>query len=67
MLSGVYNGIIAEIHGLITQYRDKFDEVVVIITGGDHQFLHNKLKISIFAAPDLVLLGLNEIFDFNDH
>lgn len=67
MLSGVYNGIIAEIHGLITQYRDKFGDVVVMITGGDHQFLHNKLKISIFAAPDLVLLGLNEIFDYNDH
>jgi type III pantothenate kinase len=66
MLSGVYNGIIAEIHGLITQYRDKFDDLIVIITGGDHQFLQNKLKISIFAAPDLVLLGLNEIFDYND-
>jgi type III pantothenate kinase len=67
MRSGVYNGTIAEINGLIDQYRDKFDDVTVIITGGDHQFLHNKLKISIFAAPDLVLLGLNEIFDYNDH
>jgi pantothenate kinase type III len=45
---------------------DKFDELMVVITGGDHQFLHNKLKINIFAVPDLVLLGLNEIFDYND-
>jgi len=67
MHSGVYNGIIAEINGFIAQYRDHFNDVIVIITGGDHQFLHNKLKISIFAAPDLVLLGLNEIFDYNDH
>jgi type III pantothenate kinase len=67
MQSGVYNGISAEINGFITQYMDNFDDLVVIITGGDHQFLHNKLKISIFAAPDLVLLGLNEIFDYNDH
>jgi len=67
LLSGVYNGVTAEIRELIRLYRDKFDELTVIITGGDHQFLHNKLKINIFAVPDLVLLGLNEIFDYNDH
>jgi type III pantothenate kinase len=67
MLSGVYNGIIAEISELIRLYQAGFDDVMIMITGGDHQFLHNKLKISIFAAPDLVLLGLNEIFDYNDH
>lgn len=67
LLSGVYNGVTAEIRELIRLYRDKFDELMVIITGGDHQFLQNKLKINIFAVPDLVLLGLNEIFDYNDH
>ena len=67
MLSGVYHGVIAEIRELIRLYREKYDDVVVIITGGDHQFLHNKLKNNIFAVPDLVLLGLNEILDYNDH
>ncbi len=67
MLSGVYNGVTAEIRETIRLYQDKYDDVMVIITGGDHQFLFNKLKISIFAAPDLVLLGLNEILDYNDH
>jgi type III pantothenate kinase len=67
MLSGVYNGVIAEINEMIRLYQTRFDDVIVMITGGDHQFLHNKLKISIFAAPDLVLFGLNEIFDYNDH
>lgn len=67
LLSGVYNGVTAEIRELIRLYRDKFDELMIIITGGDHQFLQNKLKINIFAVPDLVLLGLNEIFDYNDH
>jgi type III pantothenate kinase len=67
MLSGVYNGVTAEIRELIRLYEAKFDDVKVIITGGDHQLLFNKLKISIFAAPDLVLLGLNEILDYNDH
>ena len=67
MLSGVYNGVISELNGLISLYQEQFGDIMVIITGGDHEFLHNKLKISIFAAPDLVLLGLNEIFDYNDH
>ena len=66
MLSGVYNGILAEIAGIIHLYKEKYHDLLVIMTGGDHEFLHNKLKISIFAAPDLVLLGLNEIFDYND-
>lgn len=67
MLSGVYNGVIAEISGIIGQYRDQYNDVIIMITGGDSEFLHKKLKISIFAAPDLVLLGLNEILDYNDH
>lgn len=67
MLSGVNNGVTAEIRDIIRQYSDKYDDLKVIITGGDHQFLQNKLKINIFAVPELVLLGLNEIFDYNDH
>jgi type III pantothenate kinase len=67
MLSGVYNGVTGEIRDLVRQYKEKFNELSVMITGGDHEFLHNKLKISIFAAPELVLLGLNEILDYNDH
>jgi type III pantothenate kinase len=65
LLSGVYNGVMAEISELIRLYRKKFDDLTVILTGGDHVFLHNKLKISIFAVPELVLIGLNEIFDYN--
>jgi len=66
MRSGVFNGVIAEITETIRLYKEKLDNLLVMMTGGDYQFLHNKLKISIFAAPDLVLLGLNEIFDYND-
>jgi type III pantothenate kinase len=67
ILSGVYNGVIGEITELVKLYREKYENLNVLITGGDHDFLHNKLKISIFAAPELVLLGLNEILDYNDH
>jgi type III pantothenate kinase len=67
LLSGVYNGVTGEIRDLARQYGEKYSDITVMITGGDYEFLHNKLKISIFAAPDLVLFGLNEIFDYNDH
>jgi type III pantothenate kinase len=66
LLSGVYNGVMAEISELIRMYENKFGDLTVILTGGDYQFLHNKLKINIFAVPELVLLGLNDIFDYND-
>jgi type III pantothenate kinase len=66
LLSGVMNGVTGEIREVVRLYQEKFDGLKVIITGGDCEFLYNKLKINIFAVPDLVLLGLNEIFDYND-
>jgi type III pantothenate kinase len=66
MISGVYNGITGEITELIRRYNEIYRNLLVILTGGDHEFLHKKLKIKIFAAPNLVLSGLNEILDYND-
>jgi type III pantothenate kinase len=66
LLSGVIHGVTEEIRGVIALYRQEFGDLEIILTGGDHEFLHNKLKINIFAAPYLVLLGLNEILDHHD-
>lgn len=65
ILSGVQNGIIFEINGAIEQYKRKYDELKVILTGGDHAFFADHLKSSIFAAPNLTLQGLNEILNYN--
>lgn len=65
ILSGVQNGIIFEIKGMIEQYEKKHHELKVIITGGDHAFFADHLKSSIFAAPNLTLQGLNEILNYN--
>jgi type III pantothenate kinase len=67
ILSGVINGVISEMNETARLYIERFENLRIILTGGDHHFLHKKLKISIFAAPDLVVFGLNEIYDFNDH
>lgn len=61
ILSGVMNGIAYEINGLIQQYTQDFKNLKVVITGGDAELLQNSINFTIFAAPNLVSLGLYEI------
>jgi type III pantothenate kinase len=63
--SGVVNGMLCEIEGIIRQYREKFSDLRVILCGGDAGFFENQLKASIFASPELVLIGLNSILIHN--
>lgn len=63
--SGVINGVINEIDGIINQYRKKNADLTVVLTGGDVNFLSNKLKNSIFANPNFLLEGLNTILTYN--
>jgi type III pantothenate kinase len=65
--SGVINGLLAEIEGIIRQYNEKFPGLNVILCGGDAGFFENQLKASIFASPELVLIGLNSILTYNVH
>lgn len=65
ILSGVINGAIAEIDGLIDKFKEQYPGLKVIITGGDLKYFTEKLKNPIFAAENLVLTGLNEILSFN--
>jgi type III pantothenate kinase len=63
--SGAINGMIEEINGMITRYKQEFDGLQVILCGGDGRFFENKLKEPIFAVPELVLSGLNSILIYN--
>ena len=63
--SGVVNGVIQEIDGVINQYRKKYLDLTVVLTGGDTYFLSKQLKSSIFANQNFLLEGLNEILIFN--
>ncbi|MEJ1239024.1 type III pantothenate kinase [Chryseolinea sp. T2] len=63
--SGVENGLVAEIDGIVSQYRSLFPDLKVILTGGDVPFFENRLKAPIFAVPELVLSGLNSILIHN--
>jgi type III pantothenate kinase len=63
--SGVVNGICVEIDGVIDQYRERFVDLTVILTGGDSQFLSKRLKNTIFAHSNFLLLGLNYLLEYN--
>tara|TARA_B100000768_G_C11246771_1_gene362110 strand:+ start:72 stop:863 length:792 start_codon:yes stop_codon:yes gene_type:complete len=63
--SGIVNGIISEINGTIDYYKSEFKEIRIILTGGDSKFLFKKIKNSIFANSNFLLLGLNYLIELN--
>ena len=65
LLSGVVNGTVAEIEGLLTQYQQRHPGVGALLTGGDAAFLAARLPKRIFVVPELVLLGLNRILAYH--
>ena len=66
MHSGVINGVLNEINGVINQYESEKSFLTVVLTGGDANFLAKQLKSSIFANPNFVLEGLNTILIYNN-
>ncbi len=65
--SGVFYGILNEIEGVIYQYKEKYKDLTVILTGGDANFLSKQLKSSIFANSNFLLEGLNYIIQINSN
>ncbi|MCG8308010.1 MAG: type III pantothenate kinase [Cytophagales bacterium] len=65
LLSGATNGTIAELEGIIFRYKQFFADLYIILCGGGAIFFESKIKDHIFAFPNLVLVGLNQILRFN--
>ncbi len=63
--SGVQYGSLLEIRGFVDFYRVHNSDLQVILTGGDAPFFEKYLKAGIFVAPNLVLIGLNQILQYN--
>ena len=62
---GVIKGVIYEIEGIINSYENRYKGLKTILTGGDLEHLQKSIKNTIFAAPNLVLWGLNKILEIN--
>lgn len=65
ILSGVMLGVKYEIEGFIKRYRDDYENLNVVLTGGDAELIQSSIIFTIFAAPTIVGLGLYEILKFN--
>ncbi len=61
--SGAVQGAINEVEGTIKKYEGRFADMITVLTGGDLMVFDGLLKNSIFAAPELLLRGLNNILD----
>ncbi|MEO7977801.1 type III pantothenate kinase [Flavobacterium sp.] len=62
--SGVVNGLVYEIDGFIDEYRANFTNFIIILTGGDADFLAKRLKNTIFANSNFLLESLNQTFQY---
>lgn len=62
--AGAQWGGICELEGMIARYRTNHPNLNVIVTGGDLDFLAKHLNSVIFAHPELVLIGLNQILTY---
>jgi len=62
---GVSEGVIKEIEGFIVRYKKEYHSLRVILTGGDANFLLDRLKNDIFANSNFLLEGLNYILEIN--
>ncbi len=63
--AGILNGIIFELEGYIARIGHEYNDLQIILTGGDAKYFDKKLNYSIFVDSNLNLTGLNRILDYN--
>jgi type III pantothenate kinase len=66
ILSGVVIGMANEIDGFVNEYKQRFSNFNVHLTGGDLVYLAPHLKNQIFADPELIFKGLYAISEVNN-
>jgi type III pantothenate kinase len=65
--SGVVNGVVHEIEGFINTYSNNYKNFIIILTGGDTEFLAKRFKNTIFANSNFLLESLNQIYLYNQN
>lgn len=63
--NGAGLGMVMEIEGLLRRAKNAFGDVLIVMTGGDADFLAARLENQIFVSPELVMQGLFQILSFN--
>ncbi|QES90201.1 type III pantothenate kinase [Rhizosphaericola mali] len=65
LLSGVILGMSKEIDGMIDAYKEKYDQLNVLLTGGDMVFFTPHLKNQVLADAQLTYKGIYSIGKLN--
>ena len=65
IFTGAQVGAVLETEGFIQLYEKQFGPLNVIFTGGDADYFANKMKTKIFVNSNLILIGLNQILNYN--
>ncbi|MDD4190141.1 MAG: type III pantothenate kinase [Mangrovibacterium sp.] len=63
--AGVQQGFIFEVEQTIDYFNTVYQNLSVILTGGDTVFLDKNVKRTIFAQFNLALFGLNKVLEYN--
>jgi type III pantothenate kinase len=63
--SGVVNGMIAELEGVIMRYQTRYEGLEIILTGGLSPYFAGLLKNRIFADTNLLFKGLYALSQLN--
>lgn len=67
MQIGVFKSICYEIDGYIEDYLADYEDLTVVLTGGDYYLLSASIKNSIFATQNFLLKGLIKILQLNSN
>jgi type III pantothenate kinase len=62
---GAVVGTALEVNALTTELEEQYGELQLLLTGGDASLLVPFLKKKIFVQPNLVLIGLKQILEYN--
>ena len=63
--AGVQNGVVFEVDKAIDTFKEFYNNLKVIITGGNAEFFEKRLKNSFFVHFNLIAMGLNRILQYN--
>jgi type III pantothenate kinase len=67
MQIGVFRSVCYEIEGYIKDYLTDYEDLTVVLTGGDYYLLSASIKNSIFVTSNFLLKGLNKILQLNSN
>jgi type III pantothenate kinase len=65
IMAGVITGISYEINEYIRTFKKEHIDCKIVLTGGDGEFLKEKIKSQLTYMPDIVIDGLNYILEYN--